>query len=137
MCLLEQVLEWDASRVVCRATSHRDADNPLRAHGRLGIACGIEYAAQAMAVHGALVVPEVAPPRIGYLTSVREVVLHVPRLDDIADDLGIEALRLAGDANSIVYRFFVRAGERELLRGRAAIVLDADRKPLVRTKSDA
>ena len=40
-----------------RASSHRAADNPLRAHGRLGAACGIEYAAQAMAVHGALLAP--------------------------------------------------------------------------------
>ena len=29
-------------------------DHPLRAHGRLGVACGVELAAQAMAVHGAL-----------------------------------------------------------------------------------
>ena len=29
-------------------------DNPLRSHGRLGAASGIEYAAQAMALHGAL-----------------------------------------------------------------------------------
>jgi predicted hotdog family 3-hydroxylacyl-ACP dehydratase len=55
MCLLDDVLSWDASRIRCRSASHRTPDNPLRAHGRLGAACGIEYAAQAMAVHGALV----------------------------------------------------------------------------------
>ena len=127
MCLLESVVEWDEVRVVCRATSHRDADNPLRAHGRLGVACGIEYAAQAMSVHGALLTPEGAPPRIGYLTSVREVALHVSRLDDVVADLEIEALRNAGDGNSVLYRFTVRADRRELLRGRAAVVLDAGR----------
>ena len=108
MCLLEAVVEWDAARVVCRATSHRDADNPLRAHGRLGAACGIEYAAQAMAVHGALLAAEGAPPGIGYLASVREVALHAPRLDNIGADLEIEALRLSGDDNNILYRFTVR-----------------------------
>jgi predicted hotdog family 3-hydroxylacyl-ACP dehydratase len=55
MCLLEDVIGWDAERISCRSGTHRAADHPLRAHGRLGIACGIEYAAQAMAVHGALV----------------------------------------------------------------------------------
>lgn len=55
MCLLDAVVSWDATRIRCRSASHRAPDHPLRAHGRLGIACGIEYAAQAMAVHGALV----------------------------------------------------------------------------------
>ena len=54
MCLLDEVVSWDAARISCRAVSHRDPDHPLRAHGRLGVACGVEYAAQAMAVHGAL-----------------------------------------------------------------------------------
>ena len=55
MCLLDEVLSWDAARIRCRSATHRSADNPLRLHGRLGAACGIEYAAQAMAVHGALI----------------------------------------------------------------------------------
>jgi predicted hotdog family 3-hydroxylacyl-ACP dehydratase len=55
MCLLDQVIEWNAQHIRCRTATHRAPDNPLRAHDRLGIACGIEYAAQAMALHGALV----------------------------------------------------------------------------------
>jgi predicted hotdog family 3-hydroxylacyl-ACP dehydratase len=132
MCLLDRVLEWDDAHVVCRATSHRDIDNPLRAHGRLGAACGIEYAAQAMAVHGALLVGDGLPPRMGYLTSVREVELRVPRLDQVAADLDVEAQRLSGDENNIAYRFFVRAGQQELLCGRAIVVLDAERTPRCR-----
>ena len=54
MCLLDEVLEWEHGAHPCASSSHRAADHPLRAHGRLGIACGIEIAAQAMAVHGAL-----------------------------------------------------------------------------------
>jgi predicted hotdog family 3-hydroxylacyl-ACP dehydratase len=127
MCLLDSVVEWDEARVVCRATSHRDAENPLRAHGRLAAVCGIEYAAQAMAVHGALLAVEGAPPRIGYLASVREVALYASRLDDVAADLEIEASRLSGDDNNILYRFTLRADRRELLCGRAAVVLGANR----------
>lgn len=124
MCLLDCVIDWDDERVLCTATSHRDLDNPLRARGRLGIACGIEYAAQAMAVHGALCAAG-ATPRIGYLASVRDVEFCASRLDDVAADLEIEARRHAGDGNHVVYRFIVRAGHRDLLSGRAAVMLDA------------
>src|SRR2546425_12108681 len=85
MCLLDCVEAWDAERIQCRAISHRALDNPLRAHNQLGAACGIEYAAQAMAVHGALLAPaDSTAPRAGYLVSVRGVQFQVARLDDIA-----------------------------------------------------
>jgi predicted hotdog family 3-hydroxylacyl-ACP dehydratase len=126
MCLLDRVDAWDAQQVRCIATSHRAVDNPLRSHGRLAAACGIEYAAQAMAVHGALTVPAAERPRLGYLASVRGATLHVPRLDDIADDLAVEAVRFGGDANSILYDFALRAAGRLLVEGRAAVILNAD-----------
>ena len=126
MCLLASVDAWDAQRIQCRASSHRAADNPLRAYGRLGAACGIEYAAQAMAVHGALL----APPggtraRVGYLISARGTQLHVARLDDIAADLQIEAACITRGENNILYQFSIRADGRILLEGRAAVVIDA------------
>ncbi len=127
MCLLDAVLEWSESAVACRAISHRGANNPLRAESRLGAANGIEYAAQAMAVHGALLAGSDGSPRQGYLTSVRSVQLHVPRLDDLAGDLLVQAERLSGDANNILYHFSVSHAGRCLLEGRAAVVLDASR----------
>jgi predicted hotdog family 3-hydroxylacyl-ACP dehydratase len=125
MCLLDAVTGWDAQHIRCTASSHRLADNPLRAHDRLGAACGIEYAAQAMAAHGALLAAADSAPRAGYLASVRGVDLQVARLDDVAADLVVEAERLSGDDNIILYGFSVAAGERLLLSGRATVVLDA------------
>jgi predicted hotdog family 3-hydroxylacyl-ACP dehydratase len=125
MCLLDAVSEWSPERIRCTSASHRRADNPLRAEGRLGSACGIEYAAQAMAIHGALLAAKGDDPRQGYLTSVRGVDLIAERLDDIDSDLDIEAERLSGDDNNVLYRFEVRAAGRLLLGGRAAVVLDA------------
>jgi predicted hotdog family 3-hydroxylacyl-ACP dehydratase len=126
MCLLERVETWDAQRVRCIALSHRAAHNPLRSHGRLAAACGIEYAAQAMAVHGALLASDQARPRMGFLASVRGAKLHVGRLDDIADDLVVEAIRFSGDGNNVLYDFVVSAGSRSLLEGRAAVVMNAE-----------
>jgi predicted hotdog family 3-hydroxylacyl-ACP dehydratase len=125
MCLLDFVTQWDGTTIVCTASSHRAPDNPLRANGRLGAACGVEYAAQAMAVHGSLLAQSNSAPRVGYLASVRSVELLVPRLDDLASDLTITAERITGDANNILYRFTVAADGQTLLTGRAAVVLDA------------
>ena len=127
MCLLDAVTGWDGQHIRCTASSHRHADNPLRAHDRLGAACGIEYAAQAMAAHGALLAPSDSSSRAGYLASVRSVDCRVARLDDILTDLEIEAERLSGDDNLILYGFRVSAAGRDLLTGRATVVLNADK----------
>lgn len=126
MCLLDAVVEWSPERIRCTSASHRRADNPLRESGRLGAACGIEYAAQAMAVHGALVAGEEGPPRQGFLASVRGVELDVSRLDDVEGELDVLAERLSGDADNVLYRFEVRGDGRRLLAGRAAVILNAE-----------
>lgn len=125
MCLLDRVLDWSPEHIACAAISHNDPANPLRAEDRLGAATGIEYAAQAMAVHGALLAGRSERPRQGYLTSVRSVSLHAERLDERAGELVIRADRLSGDGNSILYSFRVDHAGRCLLEGRAAVVLDA------------
>jgi predicted hotdog family 3-hydroxylacyl-ACP dehydratase len=138
MCLLDEVLSWDAARIRCRSATHRAADNPLRAYGRLGAACGIEYAAQARAVQGALVAAS-APlasrlsatalsnigAAIGYIASVRNVTLYVARLDDLETDLIAAAERITGDGRTVLYQFSVWGAVQPLLRGRASIVFDA------------
>ena len=121
MCLLDEVLHMDDESITCRATSHRNHDHPLREGGILPAVAGIEYAAQAMAAHGAL--RESRGRRPGMLAAVRDVVLSVERLDDVLDDLVITARRLLDDSSRLLYEFEVQAGGRQLLRGRAAVVL--------------
>ncbi|MBR8238745.1 hotdog family protein [Burkholderia sp. AU42008] len=125
MCVLDSVDAWDAERIRCTATRHRDPHNPLRTHGRLASVCGIEYAAQAMAVHGALLGAPEARPRVGYLASVRNVDAFVDRLDTFEAPLIVDAQRVSGDGRSVLYDFALRCGERVLLSGRAAVMLDA------------
>jgi predicted hotdog family 3-hydroxylacyl-ACP dehydratase len=146
MCLLDEVLDWNAQRIRCRTATHRALDNPLRSHDRLGIACGIEYAAQAMALHGALAggaaggaaigVANGAPigavdalaggaSRVGLLAGVRDVRFLVLRLDDIESDLICEVNHLAGDNLTALYEFALRDRDRSLLSGRASVILNA------------
>jgi predicted hotdog family 3-hydroxylacyl-ACP dehydratase len=122
MCLLDGVRAIDATRIVCTATSHRDAANPLRRKGQLAAVCGVEYAAQAMAAHGAWAQATGAAPRPGMFASLREVTWTCARLDEIEQELTIEAELDADDGRTAAYRFALRAGEALLLRGRATVV---------------
>jgi predicted hotdog family 3-hydroxylacyl-ACP dehydratase len=125
MCLLETVRFWDAATITCTASSHRDAGNPLASAGDLDALCGIEYAAQAMAVHGALTAAAGRRPAAGYLASVREVICHIARLNALAHDLEVMATRLAGDGTTALYAFSLTSGSMPILSGRATVVLDA------------
>jgi predicted hotdog family 3-hydroxylacyl-ACP dehydratase len=127
MCLLDAVLRWDASRIRCASRSHRDPGNPLRAGGQLPAVCGIEYTAQAMAVHGGLAGSLGARPRSGYLASIRDVTIGRNRLDDLEGELIVDAEKMMGDEHRVIYRFALRVGDLEVLSGRAAVVLGAGR----------
>jgi len=130
MCLLDSAVAWDDAHIHCRAASHAAQDNPLRADGRLGAATGIEYAAQAMALHGALLASPDGAARQGYLASVRKLQLHTTRLDDLPGQIDIRAERLSGDSGTILYQFRLEHAGRTLLEGRAVVVMDADRPSL-------
>ena len=106
------------------AVSHRLATNPLRENGLLHAICGVEYAAQAMAIHGSLISGQSdKPPRGGRLAGVRSLDLKVHRLDDIEADLEINATQIMGDENSMVYEFTVDAAGHHLLKGKATVIL--------------
>ena len=124
MVLLDRVEAWDADAVHCRARSHLDPANPLRHAGRLSACCGLEYALQAAAVHGALLAGGAAQPA-GYVAALRGVALHVPWLDDPAHgELHVHARREHGEAGGMLYGLEVRSESGVLLvTGRASIAL--------------
>jgi predicted hotdog family 3-hydroxylacyl-ACP dehydratase len=127
MCLLDGVLECDAQRIRCISSSHRSPDNPMRSGDELLALCGIEYAAQAMAVHGAWDAKYAQKPRAGYLAALRDVVCHTMRLDNLIDDLVIDAEKMMGDETRVIYHFTIHAGTIKIMSGRATVVLDADK----------
>ena len=125
MCLLQALDAWDHQHIVCRADNHRDPHNPLRTRSGLLAPNAIEYAAQAMALHGALIgIESGAPATPGYLASTRGVHLHRLRLDDLPGELHITATRQAGDARQILYAFTVSHAGEPVAEGRAAVVLN-------------
>ena len=124
MCLLDAVEQWDETDILCTTASHRDATNPLRRDNRLEAICGLEYAAQAMAVHvGLLEQGKERRLTVGYLGAVKNLILRTTRLDDAKGDLTVQATRLVGEAGCFIYAFRVSVARQEFLDGRASIFL--------------
>lgn len=129
MCLLSRVVAASPGGVTCLAVSHLATDNPMRLDGQLGAACGIEYAAQAMALHGALMAElrGVERSKMGFLVSVRAVSMHVSRLDDVAGELSVSVQCEADNGDHCVYGFNLSAAGGPVLDGRAMVMLNASR----------
>ena len=120
MCLLERIVSADETSVSCATTTHRSRTNPLRHGDRLAALHLAEYGAQAMAVHGGLTGHA---GRAGVLVAVRDLKLHVERLDDVDGEIVIEAKRLLANPGGLVYSFVARAAGRELGSGRVSVML--------------
>jgi len=125
MCLLERLDGWDAETIRCSTTTHRQPDNPLRTASGLLAPNAIEYAAQAMALHGGLLASEGSAPSAGFLASARNLRTTVARLDEVEGRLQVEARRLSGDAQQVMYAFSLHDDSGRLLAdGRAVVVLN-------------
>ncbi len=124
MCLLDSASYWDAQHIVASASSHRSIDNPLRQDGWLSALCAIEYAGQAMALHGSLLADSPGSlASVGFLASVREVTLRRSRLDDLTHPLEVRATRFGGDAAATLYSFEVWCDSMSIVTGRVTVSL--------------
>lgn len=119
MVLLDRVVLWDADSVTCETEAHSRLDNPLRRDGVLAAVTGVEFAAQAMAVHGRLVRGGVV--RQGRLASLRDVQLLVGRLDTVSDPIIVTAELLSDGDTACIYSFRLTAAARLLVSGRAGV----------------
>ena len=123
MCLLDKVESWDDKRIICLTRSHRLATNPLRNAQGLPMIALLEYGAQAMAIHGCLLMQKTGTKmQEGYLAALRDVKLSEGYLSDIDEDLVVEAEQVYKDGGNMIYNLSVKAGVRELANGRATAV---------------
>lgn len=123
MCLLERVEFWDVDNIVCYSNSHTSTGNPLRREGQLSSVHLLEYAAQAMAVHGGLHDREQGLEMTeGYLAALRDVNINLCSIDKIQTELKIEANKILSQGGNMIYAFTVSSAESELASGRATVV---------------
>ena len=129
MCLLARLDKWDDEHIVCHADNHRNPLHPLRTRSGLLSSALIEYAAQAMALHGALRSrASGAAARGGMLASARGVQLCSMHLDALPpaspDELQIIARHEASDARQLLYGFSAFHADTLLAKGRISVVLE-------------
>jgi len=125
MCLLDEVEYWDDSKIICRSKTHLQDDNPLRKADQLSIVHGIEYGAQAMAVHGGLLARQSSLPVLpAYLASLKHVrFFGQPMLScDDNRELVVEAEKIYASEGSLVYTFCVKCEEIQLVSGEAMVI---------------
>ena len=134
MSLLHEIIQADETSLTAQAVSHRDADNPLRINGRIAMVNGIEYAAQAMAVHGSLVLEKKQEENKaelkssqGYIATVRNIELNAPYFPE-ADSSSSAALlikvkQLMSDQNGFTYQFDIHCRQQLLISGRITVFL--------------
>ncbi|HJR77645.1 MAG TPA: hypothetical protein VJ805_11745 [Nitrospiraceae bacterium] len=124
MCLLDSIEDWSETRIVCRATSHRNPNHPLRDGCGLPASSAIEYGGQAIAVHVALLRGAAGrQASAGFLVAVRDVAVSVGRLDNVEESLMIHADVLLQHESGHIYEVSVTAGERLILTGRLSIIV--------------
>lgn len=85
---------------------------------------GLEYAAQAMAVHVGLTTDiSERNASVGYLGAVRDLQVHCRTFQQFAENLTIKANVLLQQSMSFIYAFSISARETTLLEGRASIFI--------------
>lgn len=123
MCLLDRVELWDENKIICYSNSHLLETNPLRRNEKLSSIHLLEYAAQAMAVHGGLHDREQGIQMTeGYLAALRDVSINLCSADKLQAELCIEANKILSQGGNMIYAFTVSAAESELASGRATVV---------------
>lgn len=132
MCLIQTLLEWTPEHAVCETRTHLLRPHPLADGDRLGSANLIEYAAQCMALHGALLGQQNGPADAGaagthgVLAGVRRVNLNLADLATIAGPLSLRVSLMSGDSKTAIYDFSVSADDKLLADGRATVMFMTD-----------
>ena len=119
MCLLDAVTSWGPTSITCVSRAPTAA-HPLARDGMVPTIVAAEYAAQATAVHGALLEPRERPPA-GLLASLVDVHLSGASLPPLP--LGIEATMQSRSSTGCLYTFVVSADSEQVATGRLMVAL--------------
>jgi predicted hotdog family 3-hydroxylacyl-ACP dehydratase len=119
MCLLRAVSTWDATRICCVADAP-DAMHPLASAGIVPAVGAAEFAAQAVAVHGALLDGQ-RVPRSGRLGKLSEVDLHAACIPADEGPLTVQAELFSRGPAGCIYTFEVATTSRLIANGRLMV----------------
>jgi predicted hotdog family 3-hydroxylacyl-ACP dehydratase len=120
MILIDNVDSWEAAKIHCRSNSHRLASNPLRLDGKLSAIHLLEYGAQAIAIHGGLLVDTARP---GFLAAIRDAHFYIDSLDSIESTITINASAEIKTENGVIYKFSIYDAQQKLLLAARATII--------------
>ena len=124
MCLLDTVLDWDSQIIECEA-AEPGPSHPLARASRLPAIAAAEYAAQATAVHGALL-DGVADARPGMLAKLTGLELGADPVPAAGGRLAIHCELLGRTDAGSQYGFLFCNARGLLARGRLIIATRAE-----------
>jgi predicted hotdog family 3-hydroxylacyl-ACP dehydratase len=127
MCLLDAVTGWDSSHIVC-SCAQPAAGHPLARGATLPAIAACEYAAQATAVHGALL-DGADGPRPGVLAKLTEVELHSPQFPPGGGPVTVRAELLSRLPAGCLYAFHVASTARTVASGRLIVAFPSGAAP--------
>ena len=127
MCLLDAVTNWDASHIAC-SSAEPGAAHPLARDGRVPAIAACEYAAQAVAVHGALL-DGVHGARDGMLAKLTDVELCTPFFPVGAAGVTVRAELLGRLATGCLYAFDVSSTGQAVASGRLIVAFTTPAAP--------
>jgi predicted hotdog family 3-hydroxylacyl-ACP dehydratase len=118
MCLLDDVSEWDARSIRC-GSAGPGAQHPLARDGAVPSIAACEYAAQAAAVHGALL-DGAGQSRSGMLAKLTQVELHGSRFRG-GGPINVHAELLSRVPEGCLYAFDVDSSGHPVASGRLMV----------------
>ena len=128
MCLIDAVESWDDESIICISHSHKLEENPLRANGQLSAIHAIEFGAQSMAIHGALLARSSHKPMPpGYLAAARDVKFgSILRLDTLESPLRIQSTKMLSSGGNLMYSFEIHADDEPVMSARLTVAAQVD-----------
>lgn len=128
MCLIDGVEDWDDDSITCVSHSHKLTSNPLIADNQLSVINAIEYGAQSMAIHGALLAKrskKILPP--GYLAAARDVKFGTAqRLDTLESPLVINSRKMLSSGGNLMYSFEIFSAGDFIISARLTVAAQVD-----------
>lgn len=116
MSMISEVVAWDANTIHCRSDRLSEPENPLSENGELTAIVLIEYAAQAAAVHGALLNSALGENRPAYIGAVKNIELFVQQANN-RESIDIHADCLMNNGAGAIYEVAIQQ-QQMLLRGK-------------------
>ncbi len=125
MVLLDKCVSHDSQGLTCLSSSHVDKSNPLRTSKGLSAICGIEYAAQAIALHSSLL--NTNKVGVGFLAICKNINCKLRYLDTITTEIMVRVEYIAGSADLglLQYGFLLSTvdDKQDLLSGELGIAI--------------